>query len=70
MFRRKFWLSLALTVPIVVTSEMVMDWFGYTLDFPGIDLGRSGARHGGVLLRRLAVPGRRASARSATGRPG
>ncbi|HET9144195.1 heavy metal translocating P-type ATPase, partial [Actinophytocola sp.] len=36
-FRRKFWLSLALTVPIVVTSDMVMDWFGYTLDFPGID---------------------------------
>jgi Cu2+-exporting ATPase len=37
MFRRKFWLSLALTVPIVATSRMVMDWFGYTLDFPGID---------------------------------
>ncbi|RUL92464.1 heavy metal translocating P-type ATPase [Verrucosispora sp. FIM060022] len=37
-FRRKFWLSLALTVPIVVTSHMVMDWFGYELDFPGIDL--------------------------------
>src|SRR6185369_3857531 len=36
VFRRKVWLSLALTVPIVVTSEMVMDWFGYTLDFPGI----------------------------------
>ncbi|GAA4673564.1 copper-translocating P-type ATPase [Phytohabitans rumicis] len=36
MFRRKFWLSLALTVPVVVTSEMVMDWFGYSLDFPGI----------------------------------
>ncbi|MBB2948270.1 Cu2+-exporting ATPase [Actinoplanes lutulentus] len=36
VFRRKFWLSLALTVPIVVTSEMVMDWFGYMLDFPGI----------------------------------
>jgi len=36
MFRRKFWLSLALTVPIVITSGMVMDWFGYTLDFPGI----------------------------------
>jgi Cu2+-exporting ATPase len=35
-FRRKFWLSLALTVPIVVTSEMVMDWFGYSLDFPGM----------------------------------
>src|SRR5687768_4031007 len=36
MFRRKFWLSLALTVPIVLTSDMVMEWFGYTLDLPGI----------------------------------
>ena len=38
MFRRKFWLSLALTLPVVVTSHMVMDWFGYSLDFPGISL--------------------------------
>ncbi|MEO3926462.1 heavy metal translocating P-type ATPase [Micromonosporaceae bacterium B7E4] len=37
-FRRKFWLSLALTVPIVLTSHMVMDWFGYSLDFPGMSL--------------------------------
>ncbi|MFF0718778.1 heavy metal translocating P-type ATPase [Micromonospora sp. NPDC003816] len=37
-FRRKFWLSLALTVPVVFTSPMVMDWFGYRLDFPGVDL--------------------------------
>ncbi|WP_238015458.1 heavy metal translocating P-type ATPase [Dactylosporangium sp. AC04546] len=36
MFRRKFWLSLALTVPVVLTSEMVMDWFGYHLDFAGV----------------------------------
>ncbi|WP_352232326.1 copper-translocating P-type ATPase [Micromonospora sp. NBRC 101691] len=36
MFRRRFWLSLALTVPIVATSHMVMDWFGYRLDFPGV----------------------------------
>ncbi|MEV6301205.1 heavy metal translocating P-type ATPase [Actinoplanes sp. NPDC051861] len=35
-FRRKFWLSLALTVPIVLTSDMIMEWFGYSLDFPGI----------------------------------
>ncbi|HWG98966.1 MAG TPA: copper-translocating P-type ATPase [Pilimelia sp.] len=35
MFRRRFWLSLALTVPIMATSHMVMDWFGYGLDFPG-----------------------------------
>ncbi|WP_433729761.1 heavy metal translocating P-type ATPase [Actinoplanes sp. CA-051413] len=38
MFRRKFWLSLAVTLPIVLTSPMVMDWFGYSLDFPGISL--------------------------------
>jgi len=38
VFRRKFWLTLALTVPIVLTSEMVMGWFGYRLDFPGIEL--------------------------------
>ena len=37
IFRRKFWWSLLLTVPLVVTSHMVMDWFGYRLDFPGID---------------------------------
>ena len=36
MFRRKFWLSLALTIPLVATSGMVMDWFGYTLDVPGM----------------------------------
>jgi Cu2+-exporting ATPase len=38
MFRRKFWLSLVLTVPVVITSEMVMDWFGYSLEFPGMGL--------------------------------
>jgi Cu2+-exporting ATPase len=37
MFRRKFWLSLVLTVPLVVTSPMVLGWFGYTMDFPGIE---------------------------------
>ncbi|GAA1604798.1 MULTISPECIES: heavy metal translocating P-type ATPase [Kribbella] len=35
-FRRKFWLSLLLTLPIVATSHMVMDWFGYSLDFPAM----------------------------------
>jgi Cu2+-exporting ATPase len=25
-----------LTVPIMVTSHMIMDWFGYRLDFPGM----------------------------------
>jgi P-type Cu2+ transporter len=37
MFRRRFWWSLLLTVPIVTTSHMVMSWFGYDLDFWGID---------------------------------
>jgi Cu2+-exporting ATPase len=36
MFRRRFWLALAATVPLVVTSEMVMEWFGYSIDFPGM----------------------------------
>jgi len=37
MFRTRFWWSLLLTVPLVVTSHMVMDWFGYDLGFYGID---------------------------------
>jgi Cu2+-exporting ATPase len=36
-FRRRFWWSLLLTIPVVATSHMVMDWFGYTLDFVGIE---------------------------------
>jgi Cu2+-exporting ATPase len=36
-FRRRFWWSLLLTVPIVATSHMVMDWFGYELDLYGMD---------------------------------
>ena len=35
-FRDRFWLSLALTVPVVVYSEMVQDWLGFTPpQFPG-----------------------------------
>ena len=37
MFRRRFWSSLLLSIPVIATSQMVMDWFGYQLDFPGID---------------------------------
>ncbi|MEV1289136.1 heavy metal translocating P-type ATPase [Micromonospora sp. NPDC049679] len=36
MFRRRFWLCLALTLPIVATSHMVMDRLGYSLRFPGM----------------------------------
>jgi Cu2+-exporting ATPase len=37
MFRRRFWWSLLLSLPVVVTSDMVMDWFGYELDVAGIE---------------------------------
>ena len=35
MFRRRFWLSLVLTAPVVVSSSMVMEWFGYEIDGVG-----------------------------------
>ena len=39
MFRDKFWLSLALTVPVVLASHDIADWFGYVLPaIPGLDL--------------------------------
>jgi P-type Cu2+ transporter len=35
-FRDRFWLSLVLTLPVVVYSEMVQDWLGFTPpQFPG-----------------------------------
>ena len=38
MFRDKFWLSLALTIPVVLLSHDVSEWFGYTIPmFPGIE---------------------------------
>jgi P-type Cu2+ transporter len=37
-FRDRFWLSLALTVPVVAYSEMVQEWLGFTPpQFPGSD---------------------------------
>ncbi len=36
MFRDKFWLSLALTIPVVLLSADIQEWFGYTVPtFPG-----------------------------------
>jgi Cu2+-exporting ATPase len=31
MFREKFWLSLALTIPVVILSPDIQHWFGYSL---------------------------------------
>ena len=39
MFRDKFWLSFALTIPVVIWSRDVQRWFGYTApSFPGSNL--------------------------------
>ena len=35
MFRRRFWVTLALSVPVVLLSDMVQMWFGYSVDFTG-----------------------------------
>ncbi len=36
MFRDRFWLSFALTLPVLFFSETIQDWFGYTAPtFPG-----------------------------------
>ncbi len=36
MFRRRFWLTLALTIPTLAWSPMIQRWFGFSApDFPG-----------------------------------
>ncbi|HEX5743871.1 MAG TPA: copper-translocating P-type ATPase [Candidatus Saccharimonadales bacterium] len=36
MFRDKFWLTLLLTIPVVIYSATIQDWFGFTPpEFPG-----------------------------------
>src|SRR5258706_13563159 len=32
VFRRRFWVTLLISIPVVVTSETIMDWFGYSLN--------------------------------------
>src|SRR5687768_15257206 len=38
IFRQRFWWSLALTLPLVVLSPMVQEWFGYHLEVRGQSL--------------------------------
>jgi len=35
-FRRRFWAVLVLTIPVLLLSPTIQDWFGYTLTFPGV----------------------------------
>jgi Cu2+-exporting ATPase len=36
VYRRRFWICLLLAIPVVLYSEMIQEWFGYTApEFPG-----------------------------------
>jgi Cu2+-exporting ATPase len=38
MFRRRFWVCLVLSIPVLVWSATIQDWFGYTApDLAGSD---------------------------------
>ena len=37
VFQRLFWWNLLLAIPVIVSSEMVQEWFGYELTFRGAD---------------------------------
>ncbi len=34
-FKKRFWISLIVSVPVILLSEMIQHWFGYTIAFPG-----------------------------------
>ncbi|MBA2314882.1 MAG: heavy metal translocating P-type ATPase, partial [Chloroflexi bacterium] len=61
MFRDRFWLTLALTVPVVLLSHDVQTWLGYTIPmFPGSEylpaiLGTIVFLYGGLVFMRGAV---------------
>jgi Cu2+-exporting ATPase len=39
IFRQRFWISLVLSIPVVLWSEMIQDWFNYSMPtFTGSDL--------------------------------
>ena len=56
MFRDRFWITLRLTVPTVVWSDMVQSWFGFTAPVFLIRVYSSGLWDSGLLLWRLALP--------------
>ena len=70
MFRRRFWWSLLLTIPVVATSHMVMDWFGYELDFAGMEWVGPVLGSVDLPLGRLAVPRGRLAGGPRTASPG
>jgi Cu2+-exporting ATPase len=62
LFRRRFWVCLILTIPVLLFSPMIQDWFGFSMpEFPGSQLiGPLFAivifLYGGVPFLQMAVP--------------
>lgn len=62
MFRNRFWVNLVLTIPVLLFSPMIQEWFGFTMpEFPGSNLiGPAFAIaifiYGGLPFLRMAVP--------------
>ena len=62
MFKNRFWLTLALSVPVVYFSPMFGHLLGYMPpEFPGFGLDPARPGHGDLPLRRHAVPEGRAA---------
>ncbi len=61
MFRDRFWLSLILTIPVVLYSHMIQEWFGFSMPtFPGSQwlpfiLGTVIFFYGGIVFIKSAV---------------
>ena len=57
VYKRRFWVTLILAIPVVVYSEMIQDWFGYHgARVSGRRLGRARPRHRHLPLRRIRLP--------------
>jgi len=62
MFRRRFWISLLLSIPVLVFSPTLQDWLGYSLpEFPGSSwitpvFSIIVFLYGGLLFLRMAIP--------------
>jgi P-type Cu2+ transporter len=62
MFRNRFWVSLILTIPVLLYSEMIQNWFGFTMpEFPGSALIAPGFglvifAYGGLPFLQMAIP--------------
>lgn len=62
MFRNRFWVSLILTIPVLLFSPMIQEWFGFSMpEFTGSNLIGPGFAiaiflYGGIPFLQMAVP--------------